>query len=115
MIAKSIYLGCYPLGGDLEINGIKVMQSEWKVLCKPSVLPFGKHDKGVNPFFCDTFVVEIDGKRAFFLASEAGIGKYHIFGLSEKTNQKLCDCKKLKIKFAFRYANEEKRSETVAF
>ena len=24
-------------------------------------------------------------------------------------------CKKLKIKFAFRYANEEKRSETVAF
>ena len=98
MFTKTVYLGYYPLGGDLEINGIKVMQSQWKKLHKPVVLPFGKSCEGVNPFFCDTFVVEVNGKLAFFLASESEIGKYHIFGLSEKTNQKLFDYKKLKTK-----------------
>ena len=32
MLAKSIYLGYYPLGGDLEIDGIRIMQFEWKNL-----------------------------------------------------------------------------------
>ncbi|MBE6531588.1 MAG: hypothetical protein E7679_05855 [Ruminococcaceae bacterium] len=96
MFVKTVYLGCYPLGGDLKINGIKIMQSEWKKIRKPIVFPFGKRCEKVIPFFCETFVVMADGKRAFFLACESGIGKYHIFGLSEKANQKLCDYKRLK-------------------
>ena len=89
MFAKTVYLGYYPIGGDLEINGIKILQHEWKRLRKPIVFPFGKSYKGIYPFFCETFVVEADGKRAFFLAYEAEIGKYHIFGLSEKAERRL--------------------------
>ena len=97
MFTKTIYLGYYPLGGDLKINGIKVMQSKWKKLRKPILVAFGKSHKGVNPFFCEPFVVEVGGKRAFFLASEVGIGKYHVFGLSEKANQKLCGYRNIKV------------------
>ena len=42
MLAKAIYLGYYQLGGDLEIDGIKIMQFEWKCLRRPIILPFEK-------------------------------------------------------------------------
>ena len=66
MLAKAIYLGCYPLGGDLEIDGIRIMQSEWKCLHRPIVLPFGKTIQGISPTFLHTFVVEKMKKRFSF-------------------------------------------------
>lgn len=98
MFARAVYLGCYPLGGNLEINGIRVMQTEWKQLCKPIVLSIGKRREGVNPIFCEAFVAGVGGKRAFFLAHENGIGKYHIFRFSDKATEKLYSHKNIKTK-----------------
>ena len=90
MLAKATYLGYYPLGGDLEIDGIRIMQSEWKCLHRPIVLPFGKTIQGISPTFLHTFVVEKNEKTVFFLANECGIGKYHIWSFSGKVVKKLC-------------------------
>ena len=94
MFSKTIYLGYHPLGGNLEINGIKIMQKEWTRLCKPIIFPLKM--PGGQAFFCEPYYVESDGKRAFFLATERGIGKYHIYGFSERAVEKLNNCKKLK-------------------
>ena len=98
MLAKAIYLGCYPLGGDLEIDGIKIMQFEWKCLRRPIILPFGKTIQGVSPIFSYIFVVTENEKTVFFLANECGIGKYHIWSFSDKVVKKLREHKKLRIK-----------------
>ena len=97
MLAKAIYLGCYPLGGDLEIDGIKIMQFEWKCLRRPIILPFGKTIQGVSPIFSYIFVVTENEKTVFFLANECGIGKYHIWSFSDKVVKKLREHKKLRI------------------
>ena len=98
MLAKAIYLGYYPLGGDLEIDGIKIMQFEWKNLYRPTILPFGKTVQGVSPIFSHIFVVTENEKAVFFLANECGIGKYHIWSFSDKVIKKLREYKKLRIK-----------------
>mgnify|MGYP003303133181 CR=1 FL=1 len=64
MFAKAVYLGYYPLGGDLEISGIKVMQAEWMQLRKPAVFAFGKSYDGVSPAFCKAFYVKSEEKYA---------------------------------------------------
>ena len=97
MFAKATYLGCYPLGGDLEIDGVKIMQFEWKCLHRPTVLPFGKTIQGANPAFSHVFVVTEKEKTVFFLANECSIGKYHIWSFSDKTVKKLLEHKKLRI------------------
>ena len=97
MLAKAIYLGYYPLGGDLEIDGIKIMQFEWKCLLRPIILPFGKTIQGVSPTFSHVFVVTEKEKTVFFLANESGIGKYHIWSFSDKVVKKLREHKKLRI------------------
>ena len=96
MIAKTIYLGTWMLGEDLEIDGVKVMQAEWKRVRRPIVLTLGKGFMGINPAFLELFVAEEGGKRAFFLAHEYGLGRYYIFILSDKTNKKLLEFKRLK-------------------
>ena len=98
MFAKATYLGYHPLGGDLEIDGIKIMQCEWKCLHRPIILPFGKTIQGVSPTFSYAFVVKENEKTVFFLANESGIGKYHIWSFSDKVVKKLREYKKLRIK-----------------
>ena len=98
MLAKAIYLGYHQLGGDLEIDGIKIMQFEWKRLLRPIILPFGKTIQGVSPMFSYIFVVTENEKTVFFLANECGIGKYHIWSFSDKVVKKLREHKKLRIK-----------------
>ena len=98
MFVKAVYLGYHPLGGDLEIDGIKIMQLKWKELRRPLVFAFGKSIKGTNPIFSYAFVAEENEKKVFFLAQECGIGKYHIWGFSTKTAEKLSNYKRIKIK-----------------
>lgn len=97
MLAKAIYLGYYPLGGDLEIDGIKIMQFEWKTLSRPTIFTFGKTIQGASPIFSYVFVVTENEKAVFFLANECGIGKYHIWSFSDKVVKKLRKHKKLRI------------------
>ena len=97
MLAKAIYLGYHPRGGDLEIDGIKIMQFEWKRLRRPIILPFGKTIQGVSPTFSHVFAVTEKEKTVFFLANECGIGKYHIWSFSDKVVKKLREHKKLRI------------------
>ena len=97
MLAKAIYLGYYPLGGDLEIDGIKIMQFEWKCLHRPIILSFGKTIEGATPTFSHVFVVTENEKSVFFLANECAIGKYHIWYFSDKVVKKLREHKKLRI------------------
>ena len=97
MLAKAIYLGYYPLGGDLEIDGIKVMQFEWKCLLRPIILPFGKTIQGVSPIFSHVFAVTEKEKTVFFAANECGVGKHHIRSFSYKTIKRLCEHKRLRI------------------
>ena len=98
MFVKAVYLGYHPLGGDLEIDGIKIMQLKWKELRRPIVFAFGKSIKGTNPIFSYAFVAEENEKKVFFLAQESEIGKYHIWGFSTKTAEKLSNYKRIKIK-----------------
>ena len=46
MLAKAIYLGYYPLGGDLEIDGIKIMQLNGSACCVQLSCLLGKQYKG---------------------------------------------------------------------
>ena len=89
MFARVFYLGYHPLGGDLEINGIKIMQAEWMKLRKPAVFAIGKSHDGISPAFCEAFYVKSEEKYAFFLAHENELGKYHIFGFSNKSAEKI--------------------------
>ncbi len=66
MFVKVIYKGYHPLGGDLEIGGIKIMQREWKKLRRPLIFAFGKSVQGVSPIFSDVFVAE-ESKKVFSL------------------------------------------------
>ncbi len=96
MFAKVTYLGYHPLGGDLEIDNIKIMQLDWKRLRRPLVCAFGKSIQGGNPTFAYTFVAEGNEKSVFFLANEYEMGKYHIWFFSDKATKKLRDYKKIK-------------------
>ena len=97
MLAKAIYLGYYPLGGDLEIDGVKIMQFKWNCLRRPTILSFGKTIQGASPISSHVFVVTENEKTVFFLANECGIGKYHIWSFSDKVVKKLREHKKLRI------------------
>ena len=94
MFVKAIYKGYHPLGGDLEIDGIKIMQHEWKELRRPLIFAFGKPVQGISPMFSDVFVAEENQKSVFFLANESGIGKYHIWCFSTKAVEKMNKYKK---------------------
>lgn len=89
MFAKVTYLGYHCLGGDLEIDGVKIMQCEWKLLRKPIVFAFGQSCQGSSPTFSPTFIAEENRKMVFFLANESGIAKYHIWSFSDKAVEKL--------------------------
>ncbi len=87
MIAKANYFGCLPLGSDVMIDEIKIMQSQWTAYTKPVFL-FGKK-QGINPCFCDLFYIKQGGKAVLFAAYEQGLGNYHIFTISGKNAQRI--------------------------
>ena len=103
MFVKVSYLGFYPLGSDIEINNIKIMQLDWNEFKKP-VLIYGKKNV-INPFYSQLFYVVSKTNIAFFTAYEYGLGHFHIFSVSDKSCDKLCK----KIDFApYTDFNDEK-------
>lgn len=87
MFVKTYYFGFYPLGSDIELNGVKIMQLKWNTY-ERFVIPFGKREK-VSPNFQQLFYVETEGKIIFFVAVEYGLGHYHIFTISDKATKRL--------------------------
>ena len=87
MFVKVSYLGAYPLGADVELNGVKIMQSKWNEYRKP-VFIYGKKSV-VSPFFLQMFYITQEAKTIFFAADEYRLGHYHIFTVGESTNEKL--------------------------
>lgn len=62
------------------------MQSAWREYHSP-IIVIGKK-KVVDPLFGQTFYVINDDQIVFFAAIECGLGHYHIFAFSEKTQQR---------------------------
>jgi hypothetical protein len=87
VFCKVEYLGFYPLGDEVEINGIKIMQSEWTAY-RELLIPYGKKNV-VNPAFGKVYYVQKDGATVFFVAIEYGLGHYHVFKSTDKDNCKL--------------------------
>ena len=87
MIAKVKQFEFYPLGSDVELNGIKIMQEYWNEYDK-FIIPIGKKNV-VNPFMQQVFYVVSKDKIVFFVAVEYGLGHYHIFMISDKKSKKL--------------------------
>ena len=87
MFVKVSYLGAYPLGADVELNGVKIMQSDWNEYRKP-VFMYGKKAV-ISPFFLQMFYITQEAKTIFFAAHEYRLGHYHIFTVGESANEKL--------------------------
>ncbi|MDY2880113.1 MAG: hypothetical protein SOT34_04165 [Candidatus Borkfalkiaceae bacterium] len=92
MIVKAKYFGFYPLGSDVDVNGVHIMQREWKIV-SGLVFVIGSKKisdrEKVSVFGREIYSVEETGKTVFFTAEEYGIGKYHVFLFSDKVNKKL--------------------------
>ena len=89
IIGQSI--GYYPLGSDVEINGIRIMQEEWKTV-KTLKLAVTKIKKTFH-LRDDIFIVRKGEKVAVFSAYEYGIGKYFISIFNDKISAKLLNYK----------------------
>ncbi len=87
MFVKVSYLGAYPLGADVELNGVKIMQSDWNEYRKP-VFMYGKKAV-ISPLCLQLFYVVFETKIVFFAADEYRLGHYHIFTVGESANEKL--------------------------
>ncbi len=87
MFVKVNYFGSYPLGADVELNNAKIMQSEWNEYRKLTFI-YGKKSV-VSLFGLQLFYVVTQTKIVFFGAYEYRLGHYHIFAVSENTNEKL--------------------------
>ena len=86
MLVRVNYSGDYPLGSDVKINNVKIMQSIWNEYDK-SVIVYGH--KALFPFYNQLFYVITSEGAVFFAAFEYDFGHYHIFTVSEKQNKKL--------------------------
>ena len=87
MFVKVKYLGFYPLGSEIKVHNIPIMQGTWNVFNKP-VITYGKKSV-VSPIFEHLYYVTHKNSTVFFVAVEYGLGHYHIFYTDEKTNAKL--------------------------
>ena len=87
MFVKVRYFGFYPLGSDIELNGVKIMQEYWNEY-KGIVIPIGKKNT-VSPLGQQVFYVKSNELIIFFIAVEYGLGHYHIFTISERASKKL--------------------------
>ena len=89
MFVKVEYCGFYPLGSDIELDRIPIMQREWNVYWKPAVT-YGKK-RIVSPFLEQIYYVTHKNRTVFFVAIEYGLGHYHIFRVTPKANEKLTE------------------------
>ena len=87
MLVNVEYFGFYPLGADIELNNIPIMQIKWNLYPKV-VFTYGKKSI-VSPFLEYLYYVKWNERVVFFVAVEYGLGHYHIFKTDENTNRKL--------------------------
>ena len=87
MFIKATYLGFFPLGSEIEVGEVRIMQEEWQVYPLPTVT-YGKTHV-VSPFMQELFYVSADSKTVFFVAVEYGLGHYHLFTVSDKAQKRL--------------------------
>lgn len=87
MFVKCKYFGFYPLGSEVELEGIKIMQEYWNEYSK-FIIPIGKKNV-VSPFMQQVFYIISNEKIIFFIAVEYGLGQYHIFTISNKASKRL--------------------------
>ena len=87
MFIKVEYCGMYPLGSDMELDTVPIMQGEWRAYGKPAV-SYGKKNI-VSPFLEQIYYVTHKNRTVFFAAIEYGLGHYHIFRVTPKANEKL--------------------------
>ena len=87
MLVKVEYCGFYPLGSDIELGRIPIMQREWNLYRKP-VVTYGKKNT-VSPFLEQVYYVTHENRTVFFVAMEYGLGHYHIFRVTPKANEKM--------------------------
>lgn len=89
MFVKLYYLGYFPLGNEMTLNSVKIMQSEWEPVVRPSTFTYGRRENGATPYFCEVFRAEEDGRVAYFAAYERGYARYHVFEVSSRAARKL--------------------------
>ncbi len=87
MLVKCKYFGFYPLGSEVELEGIKIMKEYWNE-CNKFIIPIGKRNV-VSPFMQQVFYVITNAKIIFFVAIEYGLGHYYIFTISNKASKRL--------------------------
>ena len=87
MFVKVNYFGSYPVGADVALNDVKIMQSEWNEYRKFAFL-YGKKSV-VSLLAVQLYYVVAQTKIVFFGAYEYRLGHYHIFSVSERANEKL--------------------------
>ena len=87
MFCKVEYFGFYPLGDEVEIDGIKIMQGEW-IAYRGLLIPYGKKNV-VNPALRQVYYVQKDGATVFFVAVEYGLSHYHVFKTTDHDNRRL--------------------------
>lgn len=87
VFAKVTYLGFYPLGSDVIYNAVRIMQKNWTKY-KHFVIPIGKKET-VTPFGGNVFYATEKDVTVFFVAIEYGYGKYHIFSINNKSQEKM--------------------------
>lgn len=87
MFAKATYFGFYPLGADVILQGVKIMQKPWND-CRSPLVVFAKKEKCI-PFLFEVYYVTENDTTVFFAAQEHGLGHFHIFILSDKAQKKL--------------------------
>ncbi len=87
MILSATYFGFHPLGGEAELEGVKILQKPWHP-CKGVLLILGKKHI-VSPLFSSPCYVETEAGRVYFSAVEHGVGKYHIFSFTPTSREKL--------------------------
>lgn len=87
MFVKVEYLGFYPMGSDVILQNIKIMQEPWNVYKYPTIC-VGK-SKEVSPLCGQVFYVTKGEQTVFFVAIEYGLSKYHVFTISGKTQKRL--------------------------
>lgn len=92
MLIKAKYFGFYPLGSDITVNNIRIMQSKWRIIRGMYFVAGSKkinNHKRISVFGDKIYCAEENGKTICFAATEYGLGKYHIFLFSDKANKKL--------------------------
>lgn len=87
MFIKVDYFGSYPLGSDIKINNIKIMQEEWNIYNKLTML-YGKTNISLFHKMNIYYIVK-DMTILFFGAYEYKLGYYHIYSVNEKSYQYL--------------------------